>query len=109
MWNLGPNFFFRAFAYLIVFLKYTNGSPPVIPAPFALDSIASLISSLEFFIGLSFAYVVGEFFLFLDREQYQQFREHLPPMNRTSFSPLTQNLQPLHTSELQNDSNLVFI
>lgn len=91
MWKLGPNFFFRALAALRVSLKYTKGSPPVIPAPKAFDSIASLIMSLAELHGLSFAHIWVEFFRPSDKEQYQQTREHLPPTKRTSFWPRRQS------------------
>jgi len=96
MWNFLPNLCFRALAALIVLSKYTRGSPPVIPAPFAFDSSASLIMSFVDSQGLSFAHIWGVFFRPSDREQYQQFLEHLPPMKRTSFWPLRQSWQPLH-------------
>lgn len=85
MWNFLPNFFFRARAADKVLLKYTNGSPPVMPAPNTFDSIASLIMSEFDSQGRSFAHIWGEFFLPSLSEQYQQFLEHFPPMKRTSF------------------------
>jgi|GEM_PF-5861237 len=95
MWKDLPNFFFSALAAFIVSLKYTNGSPPVIPAPFAFESMASFIISEVDLQGRSFAHICVEFFLPSDKEQYQHFREHFPPMNKTSFCPFRQNLQPL--------------
>ena len=41
IWNFFPNLDLRARAAFIVLSKYTRGSPPVIPAPFAFESIAS--------------------------------------------------------------------
>ncbi len=100
MWNFLPNSFFRAFAYFRVLSRYANGSPPVMPAPFAWDSWASSSKSFVELHGLSFAQAWGVFFLPSEREQYQHFLEHFPPTNRTSFWPFRQNLQPRHMSVL---------
>ena len=95
MWNFLPNFFFRAFAAERVLSKYISGSPPVIPAPLAFDSIASFTMSEFVLQGRSLAHIVSEFFRPSLREQYQQFREHFPPTKRTSFWPLRHSWQPL--------------
>lgn len=98
MWKFLPNFFFSAFADSIVLSKYTRGSPPVIPAPFAFESIASWTTSFTVLQDLSFAQSCTVSFLPSDKEQYQQFLEHLPPTNRTSFWPLRHSLHPRHMS-----------
>ena len=57
MWKFLPNFFFSAFADSIVLCMYTSGSPPVIPAPFEFESIASWTTSFVELQGLSFAHI----------------------------------------------------
>lgn len=68
-WNDLPNSFFRVLINSRVLSSLANGSPPVMPAPFALLSLTSLIRSFVEEVCHSLIKTMSLFFLFSDSEQ----------------------------------------